>query len=210
VIKKFAVAVAMGVALAGISTGAPVYATGSDNGGDKCKAYYYEGWNNSTNICGKTPDDGKKKNCSHVGYKVRLKNHDYDPWGLDGSGKNIGKKGHGCESKPPCPKPTASPSPSKSTSSPSTSPSSSSSPSPSNTVTTTVPPTSTSPSPSRTATASATATSEPEESETADNSEALPVTGPSAPILFGVGLVLMTVGAVALVMYRRRRISFQS
>jgi hypothetical protein len=80
-----------------------------------CEAYLYYG--TKQNLCDRFPGvDRDDVNCTQVGYKVKLIDAKNDPWGLDGSGDNIGTVGVGCESKPNKPVPSSS-SPTRSTTS---------------------------------------------------------------------------------------------
>lgn len=63
-----------------------------------CAAYLYAG--TKQNLCDRFAKPNGKVNCKQVGYKVKLVDAKKDPWGLDGSGANIGTVGVGCESYP--------------------------------------------------------------------------------------------------------------
>lgn len=63
-----------------------------------CQAYVYTG--TQENLCADFPGDQENVTCADVKYRVTLVNKNKDPWGLDGSGENIGTVGVGCESNP--------------------------------------------------------------------------------------------------------------
>jgi LPXTG-motif cell wall-anchored protein len=74
-----------------------------------CQAYLYTG--TQENLCKDFPGDQGSVTCADVEYRVTLVNKSDDPWGLDGSGGNIGTVGVGCESNPLKPTGSAAPVP---------------------------------------------------------------------------------------------------
>lgn len=70
-----------------------------------CAAYVYTG--TTQTLCDRFAGRDKLT-CREAGFRVTLVDKTNDPWGLDGSGGNIGTVGVGCESKPLHPKPSSS------------------------------------------------------------------------------------------------------
>lgn len=64
----------------------------------ECQAYVYTG--TTQNLCADFSDSQESVTCLDVEYRVTLVDKDEDPWGLDGSGDNIGTVGVGCETNP--------------------------------------------------------------------------------------------------------------
>lgn len=76
-----------------------------------CEAYTFVG--TEENLC-KAFDGAAtatEATCTQVKYRVKLNDPKVDPWGLDGSGDNVGAVGIGCESNPlkPTDEPTTTP-----------------------------------------------------------------------------------------------------
>lgn len=69
-----------------------------------CDAYTYLG--TKLTLCDRFSGQHDKVNCKDVGFQVDLVSNKVDPWGLDGSGDNLGKLGIGCESYPLHPQPS--------------------------------------------------------------------------------------------------------
>ena len=71
-----------------------------------CMAYVFTG--TKENLCKAFAgaSTATKATCAQIKYRVTLVNAKNDPWGLDGSGGNVGTVGVGCESNPLKPRPT--------------------------------------------------------------------------------------------------------
>lgn len=175
------------LAVAGLS--APAMATGSK----PCAAYVY--WGTSKTLCDRF-DGWQDVDCPDIKRKIKVVGR--DTWRLDRDGDKCG-----CDTPP--------------TTSPTTTPTTSPTTTPTTQPTTTAPttpatssPTATAPPTTTPATTSPTATATASETETEPAGAALPLTGPSGPVIGAVALLLLAAGAGMVWLVRRRRTRFVS